>query len=249
MLKKITYFILFFFAVLTARPNDLLLKAEVAYAAKDYKKAIENYEQLIKEGYSSDKLFYNLGNAYYRSNQLGKAIYYYEKAKEVNPNDEDIKNNLNIAYSKTVDKIESKENFFVSAVKTNVLSTFSTKAWAYLSITLLALTFLFAYLFIAGYSVLLKRVSFFVSLVTLISFFVVYSLGYSAMKSKEQNNFAVVTSTQSKVFVEPTSTSTSKFSLHEGTKVKILELNADWVLIKLENGNEGWLKTVDVGIF
>jgi tetratricopeptide (TPR) repeat protein len=235
--------------VYSLRSNELLQKAEKAYDGKEYKKAIEYYEELIKQGYTSDKLFYNLGNAYYRSNQLGKAIYNYELAKKINPKDNDINNNLSIAYSKTVDKIETKENFFVSAVKSNVLSSFSTTSWASLSILGTVLTLLFIYLFIAGASVFFKRFSFFSALVLLIGSMIIYFIGYSAMQSKQQHNFAIVTVQQTKVFVEPTSTAVSKFGLHEGTRVRIIELNADWVLIKLENGNEGWLRTADVGVF
>src|ERR1041384_470335 len=129
------YFI-FSFVLLSifSQANDLLQKGEKAYEKKEYKKAIEAYEMLLKEGYTSSKLYYNLGNSYYRNNQLGKAIYNYELAKKIDPNDEDVKNNLTLAYAKTIDKIEVKENFFVSAVKTNVLSTFSTTAWAWLTI-------------------------------------------------------------------------------------------------------------------
>jgi tetratricopeptide (TPR) repeat protein len=243
-------FIFIFVALASAmRSNDLLKQAETAYDSKNYKKAIECYEKLVKEGYVSDKLYYNLGNAYYRNAQLGEAIYHYELAKKINPKDPDLNTNLKIAYERTVDKIETKENFFVSAVKSNVLSTMSTKAWAWLSILICALTLFFIYLFISGSTVTIKRLSFFVALVGLIGFGIVYFLGYSALQSKQQNNFAVVTAQQSKVFVEPTSTAVSKFGLHEGTRVRIIELNADWVLIKLENGNEGWLKTTDVGIF
>lgn len=229
--------------------NDLLKKAETAYEKREYKKAIETYEQLIKEGYFSYKLYYNLGNAYYRNHQLGKAIYNYERAKKLNHDDEDVKNNLALAYTKTIDKIEVKENFFISAVKTNVLSSFTTTAWAWLSIGACALFFLFLYLFIAGRTVVLKRISFFAALVLLVGFFVVYFLGKSAKNAKEQNNFAIITATETKVYNEPTPTSTSKFGLHEGTRVRIVELNADWILIKLENGNEGWLRLSDVGVF
>jgi len=249
MLKKIYIVIALMLAALTAKPNELLKKAEAAYESRNYKKAIEHYEALVKEGYVSEKLFYNLGNAYYRNNQLGKAIYNYELAKKINPSDEDVKNNLGIAYSKTVDKIETKENFFVSAVKTNVLTSLSTTAWAWLSIILLTLTLVFLFLFIAGASVTLKRISFFTSLVLLCGFFIVYFLGYSAVQARHENKFAIITAPQAKVFTEPTLASVSKFGLHEGTRVKILDLNADWVLIKLENGNEGWLKTNEVGIF
>lgn len=229
--------------------NDMLKKAETAYEKREYKKAIETYEALIKDGYISYKLYYNLGNAYYRNHQLGKAIYNYERAKKLNHTDEDVKNNLALAYTKTIDKIEVKENFFISAVKTNVLSSFTTSSWAWLSIGACALFFLFLYLFIAGPTVVVKRLSFFVSLVMIIAFFIVYFLGNSAKNAKEQNSFAIITAPETKVYTEPTSTSTSKFGLHEGTRVRIVELNADWILIKLENGNEGWLRLSDVGVF
>ncbi len=250
MFKKRNILVLFLmFTALLMKPNELLKKAETAYDSKNYKKAIEAYEQLVKEGYNSDRLFYNLGNAYYRDNQLGKAIYNYERAKKINSQDADIQNNLGIAYSKTVDKIETKENFFVSAVKSSVLCSCSTNTWAWLSILALCLTVLFLYLFISGSSVAFKRISFFSALIFIVGFFITYSLGYSALKDKQQHNFAIITAAQTKVFIEPTQAASSKFSLHEGTRVRLLELNADWVLIKLENGNEGWLKATDVGVF
>lgn len=246
---KNIFTLLFVLLTLATFSNDLLKKAEIAYEKREYKKAIESYEELIKDGYVSYKLYYNLGNAYYKNNQLGKAIYNYERAKKLNHQDDDVKNNLTLAYTKTIDKIEVKENFFISAVKTNVLSSFTTTSWAWLSIGASFLFFLFLYLFIAGSSVVLKRISFFGALVLLVTFFVVYFLGNSAKKAKEENSFAIITAPETKVYTEPTSTSTSKFGLHEGTRVRIVELNADWILIKLENGNEGWLRLNDVGVF
>jgi tetratricopeptide (TPR) repeat protein len=234
---------------LAAFSNDLLKKAETAYEKREYKKAIESYEELIKDGYVSYQLYYNLGNAYYRNHQLGKAIFNYERAKKLNHEDEDVKNNLALAYTKTIDKIEVKENFFISAVKTNVLSSFTTTTWAWLSIVACALFFFFLYLFIAGRTVVVKRLSFFTSVVLVIGFCIVYFLGNSAKNAKEQNNFAIITAPETKVYTEPTATATSKFGLHEGTRVRIVELNADWILIKLENGNEGWLRLSDVGVF
>jgi tetratricopeptide (TPR) repeat protein len=248
-MPRILYILLFLMLSVLGNANDLLRKAEKAYETRQYKKAIETYEQIVKDGYVSSKLFYNLGNAYYRNNQLGKAIYNYERAKKLDPNDEDVNNNLKLAYTKTIDKIEVKENFFVSAVKTNVLSSFSTTSWAWLSIVASVLFFFFLYLFIAGPSVAVKRLSFFVALVLLVVFFVVYFLGNSARKAKQETSFAIITAPLSKVFTEPTPTATSKFSLHEGTRVRIVELNADWILIKLENGNEGWLQLSEVGVF
>src|SRR3954464_14967206 len=149
-MKKLIYIVICFFAFSVASygTNELLRKAERAYDLKKYKEAITNYEQLIKDGYTSYQLYFNLGNSYYRNNELGKAIYYYELARKAEPNDEDVRINLGIAASKTIDKIDAKENFFISAVKTNVLSSFTTNTWAWFSIASLAVAALLFFIFI-----------------------------------------------------------------------------------------------------
>jgi tetratricopeptide (TPR) repeat protein len=228
--------------------NDLLQKAEKAYDSKKYKEAISDYEQLVKDGYRSYELYFNLGNAYYRNNELGKSIYYYELARKAEPNDEDVRLNLGIAASKTIDKIDAKENFFISAVKTNVLSSFTTNTWAWFSIISLALACVLFFIFINSTTLIIKRVSLFISSVMLICFCFTYFLGYSALKSKVENQFAIVVAKEVKIMNEPTQKANSKFNLHEGTKIRIVENNGDWVLIKLDNGNEGWVKLSDVGI-
>ncbi|MGZ3900828.1 MAG: tetratricopeptide repeat protein [Bacteroidia bacterium] len=243
-------YILFFSFAFSANTfgNDLLQKAEKAYDSKKYKEAVESYEKLVSEGFKSYQLYFNLGNAYYRDKQLGKAIYNYELARKLNPNDEDVRINLGIAAAKTVDKIDAKENFFISAVKSNLLSSFDTRGWAWLNIISIILFCAFIFVFVSAGSVLLKRLSFILVLLLLAGSIATYFLGYSAVKSKYDNKFAIITAKETKIMNEPTSTATSKFSLHEGTKIRIVENNGDWVLIKLDNGNEGWVKLPDVGI-
>jgi len=248
MKSRLYIFLCVFCCVLSVRGNDNLLQAEKAYDSKKYKEAISNYEQLIKDGYTSYQLYYNLGNACYRNNEIGKAIYYYELARKIEPNDEDIRINLGIASAKTMDKIDSKENFFISAVKTNILSSFTTDAWAWLSIISLFLAALLFFIFVNSTMLLVKRISFLFSCVLLIGFIATYFLGYSALKAKVENKFAIILSREIKIMNEPTQSATSKFSLHEGTKIRVVENNGDWLLIKLDNGNEGWVKASDVGI-
>lgn len=248
-MKKLIYILicLLSFSV-KSYSNELLLKAEKAYDSKKYKEAVSDYEQLIKDGYTSYQLYFNLGNSYYRNNELGKAIYYYELARKAEPNDEDVRINLGIAASKTIDKIDSKENFFISAVKTNVLSSFTTTTWAWFSIISLAVAAILFFIFINSNTVLIKRISFLVSCVLVICFCFTYFLGYSALKSKVENKFAIIVAKEVKIMNEPTQSASSKFSLHEGTKIRVVENNGDWVLIKLDNGNEGWVKLSEVGI-
>lgn len=228
--------------------NELLTKAEKAYDTKKYKEAIDAYQKLIKDGYKSYQLYFNLGNAYYRNNELGRAIYYYELARKVEPDDEDVRINLGIAAAKTIDKIDSKENFFISAVKTNLLSSLSTSAWAWLTVFCISLSAILFFIFVNSEILLLKRISFLVSSILFVSFLISYFLGYSALKDRYENKFAIVLNNEIKILNEPTPIAKTKFSLHEGTKIRVIENNGDWLLIKLDNGNEGWVKLTEVGI-
>lgn len=248
MIKKVLMGIFCLAAPLMGLSNDILKKAEKAYDERNYRLAVETYQSLVDKGYKSFELYFNLGNAYYRNNNLGKAIFYYELARKIEPEDEDVRINLAMANSKTQDQIESKENFFINAVKTNVLTSFSTATWAWLTIISLAISSLLFFLFISSQRVAIKRVMFVLSALLFLTFIITYSLGYSAMKSKYENKFAIIIAGEVRVMNEPTPGATMKFLLHEGTKIRVVEKNGDWVLIKLDNGNEGWLKLADVGI-
>lgn len=247
-MKRWTYIFICLLFSLAGRSNELLSKAEKAYDSKKYKEAIESYEKLIAGGFKSYQLYFNLGNAYYRNNDIGKAIYYYELARKVEPNDEDVRINLGIASSKTTDKIDSKENFFISAVKTNLLSSFTTTTWAWLTIFCIAGASILFFVFVNSGTLVIKRISFLLSCVLVVFFFITYFLGYSAVKARYENKFAIVLSKEIKIMNEPTSMAKMKFALHEGTKIRVVENNGDWLLIKLDNGNEGWVKVGEVGI-
>lgn len=247
-MKNFLSILMFFLLTSQGFGNDLLQKAEKAYDSKKYKVAIENYEKLVKNGFKSYQLYFNLGNSYYRNNDLGKAIYYYELARKVEPNDEDIRINLGIASAKTIDKIDSKENFFISAVRTNLLSSFSTAAWGWLSIFCLSFAVVLFFVFVNSGVFLIKRISFILAGILFVSFFVTYLLGYSAVKARYENKFAIILSKEIKIMNEPTAMAKVKFNLHEGTKIRVVENNGDWLLIKLDNGNEGWVKVNEVGI-
>jgi tetratricopeptide (TPR) repeat protein len=228
--------------------SETLPMAEKAYDEKQYKTAITLYEQLIKDGYTSYQLYFNLGNSYYKNGNLGRAIHAYEIARKLEPDDEDIKINLSLANAKTIDKIDTKENFFITAVKSNILSSLSTSAWAWLNIISLfiaAAGFLMYYILS---SIALKRVFFGISVVFTLTFLIAYFLGGSAVKSKSENKFAIVLEKEVKIMNEPNVSGNTKFRLHEGTKVRVVENNGDWMLIKLENGNEGWLKSIELGV-
>ena len=244
-MKKSTILLIFlFYYSFNSFCNDLK-DAEKAYDSKNFKISIQHYQKLINEGYKSYQLYFNLGNSYYRNNELGKAIYYYELASKSNPADDDIKINLAIATSKTIDKVNSKENFFITAIKTNILLSFSTFTWSIFTISFISLASILFFIFINSNNILIKRISFIGTCFCFILFTLSYFLGYTSLKSKSENKFAIITSKEIKILNEPTISGISKFNLHEGTKIRIVENKGEWILIKLDNGNEGWIKTTD----
>jgi hypothetical protein len=194
-------------------------------------------------------LHYNLANAYFKDNQLGKAIYNYELAKKLNPTDGDIKNNLRIANTKVIDKIDSKENFFANTIKTGLYSLFSTTGWAYVTVVCLLLAAIFFILFSITDNVVLKRVGFWSGGLFVIGFVFSMVVGYAALHELHKNTQAIIISQEVAVLPEPNATAKTKFNLHEGTKVNVLSVNGDYTAIQLANGNEGFIATKDLGLF
>lgn len=235
----IHFFAFFYLHASDITPKDIIQQAEQFYKQKNYSKAIELYQSLIAQNYQSSELYYNLANAYFKNNQIGKAILYYEKAKLLNPSDADIKHNLTIAYNKTIDKIETKDNFFIEVTKANFLNKVNVKWMAYLSIVFSFLAFMFFALFL--FTQKYKKIH----LITFISATLIciafYVIGYISEKSKNTNHFAIVTLKETRVMNEPLPTAITKFTLHEGTKVKIMQKIDNYYLIRLENGVEGWI--------
>jgi tetratricopeptide (TPR) repeat protein len=223
--------------------------AATAYNKKEYKKAINYYENILTQHLTSATLRYNLGNAYFKDNQLGKAIYNYELAAKLNPADDDIKNNLRIANTKVVDKIDSKENFFAETIKTRLYSLFSTTGWAYVTIVCLFIAALLFVLFSVTENVILKRIGFWGGGLFIIKFAFSLVVGYAALHEQNKNSQAIIISQQANVLTEPNATSKAKFILHEGTKVNVLNINAEYTAIQLANGNEGFIATKDLGLF
>ena len=229
--------------------SDLSQKAEKLYEQKNYKEAVLVYESILNQNNTSAFLYYNIGNCYFKTDQIGKAIYNYELAAKMNPNNQDIKVNLKIANTKTIDKIENKENYFIGALKSTIINYYTSTGWAWISIISFASSLILLFLFFVSKQLYLKRIGFFIGIFCLILFIGSMILGYSSVNYKHQMNYAIILQHEVKILSEPNIISETKFNLHEGTKVSVLSKNNQWVNIKLENGNEGWVNADFIGLF
>ena len=200
----------------------------------------------ISNGYSSSTLFYNLGNAYFKSSNIPAAILFYEKASLLKPFDEDIRYNLEIARIYIVDRIDIiPELFFIRWFKMSSLFL-SSNSWALLS----AATFIFVLVFfltwLLGSRYLIKKISFIVSVILLAVSIVSLSFSIENRRLTTGNSYAIVFSPSATGKSSPGSGSSDLFVIHEGTKVKIEDEVGGWYEIRLPDGNVGWIESGDV---
>jgi len=220
--------------------------AGIYYKAGNYNKTIEAYLKIIESGEESAALYYNLGNAYYKSKNIPLAIANYERAKRIAPNDEDIIFNLRLAKTQTIDKIESIPVFFLSEWRNSITGILSTNIWAYLSVItfLLSLSLLLFYFF--SRSIQLKKITFWSASFLLMMSLLSMASSYNQKKINFDTNYAIITNPSVNIKSSPDENSTSLFILHSGTKLQVLDQIQDWYKVKIENGNTGWIKFEDI---
>ncbi len=211
------------------------------YKEANYEAAISVWESILESGEHSAALYFNLGNAYYRIDQIAPSIYFYEKALQLAPNDSEIKNNLAFAQNKTIDIIEPMPKNLVSTWIENTTQLFSFNGWARIAVIFV---FGFVLLFILYYfsnSTLKKRSLFTASFFSLFIALVGLFFAFSSYDKVVNNKTAVIFATSTQVRSEPLQRSEISFVLHEGAKVKITAEVDDWNRIELADGKEGWM--------
>ena len=221
-------------------------RANQLYTAAQYDSAVKLYETILSKGYESAELYYNLGNAYYKAGNIPKAILNYERARLIKPNDEEINFNLQLAQTMVVDKINVLPEFFLKRWWRSFSYWFSSNVWAIISLVsfVFMLIGIAIYLFIA--TPVLKKISFFLSVLLLAMSLVSLSHSLSLKKERTAHNTAIVMSPTVTVRSAPDENSTELFVIHEGTKVWIIDQVGDWLRIKIADGNNGWMRSSEL---
>ena len=250
-MKRSLVFSLYLFvliAVTAQTPQQLMQQGNDAYSKGDYATAVDAYNAIYDAGQHSADLYYNLGNAYYRQEELGLAILNYERALRINPHFKDARQNLELAYSKTEDKIDSLPQLFIVNWALAVIRWFSPNGWLVVLLILVillgALTILF---FISNDYAWRKRsllAGIFCALILLISI----GCTIAAFHQANRHDKAIVTNPMIVVKSSPETTGIDKIILHEGTPVAIDETLGDWHRIHIADGNSGWVETSDITI-
>lgn len=215
-----------------------------AYAQSRFADAITIYENVIAEQGGSLPLYYNLGNAYYRTNEPGKAILNYERALRIDANDEDTKANLEFVQSKIVDTIPEDEIPFYKEWGNAVSSLFAKDTWGIIAVVAFAIMLIILFFFFFKNNA--RGLSFGIAFACL-AITIVANMSARNLGSKDDGmSEGVVLDEMVVVKSSPDSSGTELTKIHEGLKVTIIDdAIEDWVKIEANNGNRvvGWIRT------
>lgn len=217
--------------------------ADTEYQKGNYQQAIRDYEEILKNGESAE-IYFNLGNAYYRTDNITKAVLNYERARLLSPGDDDINFNLQFARSKTIDKITPEsEMFFVTWYKSLVNFT-SVDNWAKTGILCIVLALLLVLLYLFGPQLMLRKIGFFGGLAFFVIFLLSNLFAFQQKQALDNRTGAIIISPSVNIKKTPAKNSADQFVLHEGTRVDIIDKGmTDWRCIRVGDGREGWIET------
>lgn len=220
--------------------------ADDEYAKGNYQQAIKDYQEILKTGVSSE-IYYNLGNAYYRTDNITQALLAYERALQLSPGDNDIRFNLQYARSKTIDKITPETEMFFVTWYHSLVNFTSVDRWANTAIVFIVMALLLILVFLFAPQMWARKSGFYGSAAFLLLFAFANLFAFQQKHELETKQGAIVIAPTVNVKKTPAASGTDVFVIHEGTRVDITDRGMkQWRGIKLADGREGWLKTSQI---
>lgn len=249
-MKKILFLLLVVTSTIHSQSVDsLFVQANNFYKTEQYQKAIDSYKKIEIQNMISADLYYNLGNSFYKLNKVGPTIFYYEKALQLNPDHEDVKNNMVFAKRLALDNIKPLPKTVWQKINENYLQLLTYNEWA---IVVVVLSFLAGLLFLLYYfnnTTTKKRLFFVTSMIAFICLFFSLTITYNQYSYSKNTKEAIVFATESEIRNAPTFNSEKVFTLHEGTKVFVLDAVDNWKKIKIADGKLGWIIASEIQEF
>ena len=218
-------------------------RANDSYAAGEYDVALADYEAILNQGKYSAVLYYNLANTYFKLDQLGKAILYYNRALRLSPTDEDIRHNLEYAEQMTKDSIEEIPEFVLTTWMKAVRGVCSATAWTIISLIMLVLSLSMALVYLLAHRLSLRKTGFYVMAVAGLLFIVTTLFALSERELVVDSREAIVMNSAVSIKSSPDRAAVELFVLHEGTKVYIGSEMAGWAEVRIADGRKGWIET------
>jgi tetratricopeptide (TPR) repeat protein len=245
MSRKIFLFLLLLIACITSY-SQVSREQKYARGVENYKlsrynEALEEWLEIYNTGYVSANLNYNIGNAYFKLNNVPGAVLFYERAYLLKPGDEDINYNLQIARTLVTDKFEEIPELFFIRWFDYLALTLTTNSWAKLSMTAFAVFLLSFSIYLYSSNFRIKVTGFWIALIFFIISVSSLTLSDRNRKLVYDSHAAIIFNSQVSGKSSPDTSGTDLFVLHEGTKVTVEDEVGNWYEIRLSDGNKGWV--------
>lgn len=216
------------------------------YAKENYEAAISSYESVVNSGKQSAELYFNLGNSYYKLHKVAPAVYNYEKALLLSPNDSEIKTNLEFARKMAIDDIKVIPKVGFNKLLADFTSKYHYDTWAWIAVSF---AFIFLVFFLGYYfsqRTILKRIFFIGMSLWFVGMLLSAVSGFYEKNRNDNERPAIVFAENAPLKSEPKSGGQDTTVLHEGTKVFILESIANWKKVELTDETTGWIEDTSI---
>lgn len=226
--------------------QELFEQGNKQYQEEKYDIAIKLYKEVVDKGFESVDLYFNMANTYYKTNHMAEAIYYYEKALIIDALNKDVKVNLEYAKRSIIDNIKSVPKSTFDKFNDTVLSFFSYDTWSKIAVATSLLAGVVWMLFFFSTIPNVKKSYFTLGLIACLTCFITLAITIHQYDRSQKVHYAIVFSDQVEVKNAPRESATENFTLHEGTKVQIMDRVGNWEKIKIEDGQVGWVLNENV---
>ncbi|MCF0207217.1 MAG: tetratricopeptide repeat protein [Bacteroidales bacterium] len=237
--------ILFALSLFAGKAEELAQKAEDCFKQSQYEEAVAYYDSIVQMNYSSSHLYFNMGNCYYRLNDIANSVYYYEKALMYDPSNEDAEFNLNLVNKQLEIEIVPALKPFYDRVDEYILTFMSADAWAIVSYVNLFLIMVGFVLFLFFSKLIYRQVGFSMMMIFLFWFGHSILFTYKMSKFITDNEYAIVYET-SMVKSSPNVEAVNSFEVCEGMKVMVSDSVNNMYNVKLLDNKTGWIDKKDV---
>lgn len=213
-----------------------------AYSEAKYAEAAEIFEQAITESeHPSDKLLYNLGNAYFKQGEYAKALLNYQRAYRLNPSDSDIRHNIRITRSKTVDRMEPKATFFLNRWIDSITHWFGLRGWMAIGLLFFGLSVTGILLYFLSYSRKLRLGGFYGAILGLLLCIFANLMVYRSHRFTHDTTGAIITQAMVMVKTSPDLSSEDMMVVHSGMEVKVIQNLSGLSEVEFPDGSIGWI--------
>jgi len=222
-------------------PTEMKTQADSAYARADYETAVKLYGELAEQNLTAD-VCYNLGCAYYRIDDIAHSVLWFERALKLSPSDKDVLFNLEMARTKTIDKIIPQHEFILFTYFRVMTNWFSLRTWTIIGLFGFVLMLASLLFFWASGSVTVRKLTFSLAIVLLLVTILSNVCAMQQRNFKQTHTSGIITTPAVTVKSTPADNGNDLFVLHEGSKVEILDSSLkEWCEVSIADGKVGWI--------